>query len=786
MPHNNFTTAWRHLTRNKGYSAINIIGLAAGMAIALLIGLWVSDEMNYDHYAPNHTRLAKGMITVSAKGQSYSGEYITVPFGDALKTRYSDLFTRTALVCGGNDQLIVSGDKKLIVPALWAQPDLPAMFGFRILTGSIAAAKDPSTALIAQSTATALFGNSDPIGQSVKLGNQTALRVGGVYEDLPTNTTFNNIKVILPWYNDANRYHNTNHDWEDHNGFLYVELAPGITAEQATAKIRNLPTPHVSYATETAFIYPIDKWHLRDEFTDGKPSGGAIRFVNLFSIIGVFVLLLACINFMNLSTARSEKRAKEVGIRKTIGSHRLQLITQFLGESVLTTVIAFALSLIIASAALPFFNELAAKQMRIPYTNPFFYVITLTVILLTGLIAGSYPAFYLSRFRPVQVLKGSFKAGPLASLPRQILVVLQFTVSVSLIIGTVIVFRQINYSKDRPVGYSREGLFMVNINTPELNQHFDALRTSLISSGLVSDVAASDMKVTNFEDANPIDWRGKTPDQNYISFHNVYVSPDFGHTIGWTISQGHDFSHVTAADTSSIILNEAAVKAIGIPHPVGETVKYYGKKYTVIGVTKNMVINSPYDTVRPAIFLGDHYYGVITARIRPGTPVHTALAGIGNIFKQYNPGSPFVYNFVDQTYATKFAAEERVGNLALTFTILAIFISCLGLFGLASFVAEQRTREIGIRKILGARIITLWTLLSKEFIKLVVFSLLISIPLTWWIMTQWLHGYLYRAPMPWWIFASASAAILLITLLTVSYQSLKAAFTNPTKSLRSQ
>ena len=786
MPINNFTLAWRHLTRNKGYSAINIVGLAAGMAIALLIGLWVTDEMSYDHYAPNHDRLAKGMITVVAKGQYYSGDIITMPMGDVFRTQYKDLFSRTALICGGNDQLIATGDKTVMVPALWAQPDLPAMFGFRMVSGVVGATQDPSTAIIARSTATALFGNSDPIGQQIKLGNQIPLRVGGVFEDLPLSTTFNNIKVILPWYNDANHYHNSNHDWEDHNGALYVELAPGVTAEQATARIAKLPTPHVSYVNETAFIYPIDKWHLWNEFTDGKASGGAIRFVRLFTIIGVFVLLLACINFMNLSTARSEKRAKEVGIRKTIGSVRWQLIRQFLGESILTTVIAFVLSLILVEASLPLFNGLAAKQMSIPWRSPLFYVVALGVVLLTGLIAGSYPALYLSGFRPVRVLKGSFKAGRLASLPRQTLVVLQFTVSLALIIGTVIVFRQIVYSKDRPVGYSREGLFMVNINTPELGHHYDALRSSLLASGLVADVAASDMKITNFEDANPLDWRGKTPDQNYISFQNVYVTPDFGHTIGWTVSQGHDFIHVPATDTSSIILNEAAVKAIGIPHPVGEVVKFFGKKYTVIGVTKNMVINSPYDTIKPAIFLGDQYYGVITVRIKPGTPVRSALAGIEPIFKQFNPGSPFVYNFVDETYAEKFAAEEHIGHLALVFTVLAIFISCLGLFGLASFVAEQRTREIGIRKVLGARVSTLWGLLSKEFIKLVAISLVIAIPFSYWIMSQWLLGYLYRSPMPWWIFAGAGVGILLITLATVSYQSLKAALTNPVKSLRTE
>ncbi|HEV3325537.1 MAG TPA: ABC transporter permease [Puia sp.] len=786
MSQNYFTIAGRHLAKNKGYTAINIIGLAAGMAIALLIGLWATDELSFDHYAPNHSRIARGMVNSSAQGQTYSNEYISMAMGEAFRTQYSTLFSKTALICGGGDQLISSGDKHLDAPALWAQKELPEMFGFHMLRGSIAAAGDPSTALIAQSLAKALFGTKDPIGQPIRLNNSLSLSVGGVYDDLPLNTSFHRIKVILPWYNEANKYHSSNTDWEDHNGALYVELAPGVTAEQATFRVRQLPTPHVSYCTETAFLYPLDDVHLYGEFKNGRPSGGNIRFVRLFSIIGVFVLLLACINFMNLSTARSEKRAKEVGIRKTIGSLKGQLIRQFLSESILVALVALVLALVLVEITLPFFNALAAKEMQLPWSNPVFVPAIIGFALLTGLIAGSYPAFYLSSFRPIKVLKGSFRATRAASIPRQILVVLQFTVSLSLIIGTAVVYRQILFARDRPVGYSREGLFSVGINTPELSQHYEALRTDLIRSGLVADVAASDMTLTNFEEGNPLDWRGKRPEQNYLSFQNVNVSRDFGHTIGWTITRGRDFSRDFATDSSAMIINAAAAKQIGIKNPVGETVKFFGKPYTIIGVAQDMVINSPYDTAQPAIFLGDGYLSVITVRIRPGTPVRTALAGIEPIFKRYNPASPFIYKFVDADYAAKFKAEERIGNLAAVFTSLAIFISCLGLFGLASFVAEQRTREIGVRKVLGAGVLNLWGLLSKEFLRLVALSLLIAIPFSRWIMSQWLLNYNYRSSIPWWIFAAASAGILLITLATVSYQSLKAAMTNPIKSLRTE
>ena len=788
MLKNYFLIAWRHLLKNKGYSFINIAGLATGMAIALLIGLWIADEASFDHYSPGHKRLAAIMNNAASKDEYFTGEVIQMPLGQALRSR-PDLFTRTALTdyAPGN-HLFTFGETTVTASAMYAQQELPAMFGFQMLNGTLAAAKDPSTVLIDQSLATSLFGKTDPVGKTIKADNEVEFRVGGVYATLPRNTSFYGLQVVMPWYNKNNSYHYTNTDWQDHNGRLYVELAPNVTAEQATARIHLLPTPHIKDWREESMVYPIDQAHLYDKFTKNKPDGGRIRFVWLFGIIGAFVLLLACINFMNLSTARSEKRAKEVGIRKTIGSLKNQLIAQFLSESILVAVIAFFLSLLLVEVSLPFFNQLSAKDMHLPLTSPIFWLISLVFALLTGVLAGSYPAFYLSNFRPVQVLKGSFRAGRYSGLPRQILVVFQFTVSLTLIIGTIIVFRQVLYTRDRPTGYSRDGLFTVDMNTPDLNKHYEALRAELLEKNLVANVASSNMTPTGFFNGNGMDWRGKRPDQNTVMFRNVNITPEYGRTIGWTMLQGRDMSREYPTDSSAIILNAAAVKAIGIKNPVGETVKFFDKKYTVIGVCANMVNNSPYDTIEPAIFLGGGYTGVIIARIRPGLTTSDALAGIEKVFKKYNPSSPFFYKFVDEAYAAKFEAEQRIGNLAAVFTVLAIFISCLGLFGLAAFVAEQRTKEIGVRKVLGAGVMSLWSMLSKDFLKLTALSMLIAIPLAYIGMDQWLEeGYkYYRADLSWWIFASAGAGILLITLITVSYQALKAAFMNPVRSLRSE
>jgi ABC-type antimicrobial peptide transport system permease subunit len=786
MLKNYIRIAWRNLRKNRTSSIINITGLATGMAIALIIGLWIADELSFDHYHTHHSRIAQGMAVQSARGDIYVGETITQPLGKALRT-YKDLFTRTALMYGGGDHLIGYGDKKLNAPGIWAQRELPEMFTFQMVKGSIAAADDPSTALISQSLATALFGKDDPINKDIQINNRLQFRVGGVYKDLPHNTTFAGVKLVMPWYNKENNYRINNTEWGDHNGNLYVELADGVTAEQATARIRSLPTPHVKEWKEEAMVYPLDKAHLYNQFNlQGQPSGGRIQFVWLFGIIGAFVLLLACINFMNLSTARSEKRAKEVGIRKTVGSLKSQLIAQFLSESVVVTFLAFLLSIILAELSLPFFNGVAAKEMAFPWTNSLFWLLAIGFILFTGIIAGSYPAFYLSSFDPVQVLKGTFRAGRFASLPRKVLVVLQFSVSLSLIIGTIIVFRQISFAKDRPVGYAREGLVAVYMNTPSLYEHYDAIREELLRKGVAENVAASSMKPTNFDNNNSLYWRGKRPDQDAIFFRNVNVTRDFGKTIGWHVLQGRDFSRDFPSDSGALILNDTAAKVMGIPNPIGERVKFWGKNYTVIGVVGDMITNSPFDKIEPAIFLGDMYRDNLIARLAPGLSTSQALAGMESVFKKFNPGNPFVYNFIDEEYARKFEAEQRIGNLASVFTSLAIFISCIGLFGLASFVAEQRTKEIGVRKVLGAGVFRLWGLLSKDFLKLVILSFCIAMPLAWYAMNKWLEGYVYHTTISWWIFAASGIGILVVTLLTVSFQSLRAATMNPSKSLRTE
>ncbi|HLI93155.1 MAG TPA: FtsX-like permease family protein, partial [Puia sp.] len=648
----------------------------------------------------------------------------------------------------------------------------------------------------------------------VRIDNGFDLKVGGVYEDLPRNTRFYETACLLPWENQANwlASKDPQSNWYNSCGFLYVQLKDNVTMDEAATSVRNAPTEHIREYEEHATLYPLDKLHLYTDFTNGTMSGGRIQTIRMFGIIGAFVLLLACINFMNLSTARSERRAKEVGIRKAIGSLRRQLVAQFITESLAMAFLSMGLALLLTQLALPFFNDLADKQMALPWASPAFWSWLFAFTLLTGLIAGSYPAFYLSGFRPIKVLKGtarfrprtsvskqlgrwSLRVGRWAALPRRALVVVQFTISMAMIIGTIIVFRQIRYAKDRAVGYTREGLIAVNMNTGDLYAHSEAIRATLLQTGAVTDMGESNSLPTEISSGNDgFYWKGVEPGNSY-GFGTIGVDFDFGHTIGWQVTEGRDFSRHFPADTArnrgGLIVNEAAVKQMGLKHPVGEIVHYKGTifpnvDHVIVGVVKDMVMESPYEKPRPVFFLCGGWVNYMVIRIDPAMPVRDALAKIEPVFKQYNPGSPFEFHFIDDTYAKKFADEERIGRLAGVFAALAIFISCLGLFGLASFMAEQRVKEISVRKVLGATIFNLWQLLSKDFIVLVLLACCFSIPLAWYLLHGWLQHYDYRTNISAWIFVAVGAGALAITLLTVSWQAIRAALANPAKHLRTE
>jgi putative ABC transport system permease protein len=785
--------AFRNLLRHKTYSFINITGLAAGMAVALLIGLWIYDELSYDRYHTNYDRIAKIREHATVGGVKETGKAVPYPLTGELRNQYGNYFKYLVRSSHRANHILSTGSKQLSWQGVYLEPDATRLFSLKLLSGSPDGLQDPSSVLLSASVAKALFGDAEVINKVVTIDNHDQVKVTGVYEDLPSNATLSNVKFIAPfalYVRNSTWVQQLQGSWDKNPVQAYVQLADGADMDKVSAlikdiKLKKLSGENARYQPEL-FLEPMRKWHLYEEYKNGVNVGGKIRYVWMFGLVGAFVLLLACINFMNLSTARSEKRAKEVGIHKAIGSLRGQLIARFYCESILVALMALVVCLLLVQAILPFFNEVAAKKITILWGNPLFWMISICFSILTGLIAGSYPALYLSSFQAVKVLKGTFKVGRLAALPRKALVVVQFTVSVILIIGTIIVFRQVEFGKERATGYDQQGLVVIPVRGDILTKHFAVVQQSLVQTGAITAMTSAQGPATDtWGTETALSWKGKDP-QATVDFPVDYVTVEYGKTVGWQFTTGRDFSRAYN-DSTSIIVNEAAAQYMQLKEPVGERIYRGERAYTIVGVIRDMIMESPYEPVKPSFFVYTPEGGnFILAKLNPAITPATALASVEQVFKQYNPAAPFEYKFVDEEYGRKFSVEERVGKLTGFFTILAILISCLGLFGLASFVAEQRTKEIGIRKVLGASVISVWRLLSGEFVALVVIALFIAIPVAYYCMHQWLQSYTYRSSLSWWIFAAAGVGAIALTILTVSFQAIKAALINPAKSLKTE
>jgi ABC-type antimicrobial peptide transport system permease subunit len=792
MFRNYFKVGFRNLNKNRGYSFINIGGLALGMAVAMTICLWIYDELSYDQYHDNYRDIAQVLQQSTFNGDRGTGTAVPRPFENALRTGYGADFKYISMSSWIGEHILSVRDQFIGKTGNYYQEDFPAMLSLKMVSGTRSGLREPSSILLSQSTAKALFGDQDPINQTLQIDNKYDVKVIGVYEDLPYNTTFHELDFMASWelYITEDWVKQTLTNWGDNSFQMFVQVNPGADLKAVSEKIKKVKFNAVKDERKfdpALILHPMSDWYLRGDFKDGKQVGGRIQTVWMFGLIGGFVLLLACINFMNLSTARSEKRAKEVGIRMAIGSVRSQLINQFLSESFLVVVFAFVVSLGLVTLSLPWFNELADKRISITWVNPGFWLVSAGFIAVTTLTAGSYPALYLSSFQPVKVLKGVFKAGRFSSLPRKVLVVVQFTVSITLIIGTVIVYRQIQVAKDRPAGYDRDGLVMILMKSPDFHGKYDALRNELKNSGAVLEMSESQSPLTSIWNSNGgFDWKGKDPALT-TGFDTNKTTHEYGKTINWVIKEGRDFSRDHSMDSSAIILNEAAVKFMGVKDPVGMEVTWGPNKLHVIGVVQDVIAISPYFPVRQAVYLLD-YKSVnwINLRLNPEKSAAESIALVESVFKKIIPNVPFDYKFVDQEFAQKFSSEVRVGKLASTFAVLAIVISCLGLFGLASFVAEQRTKEIGIRKVLGASVGNLWRMLSRDFVLLVMVACVVATPVAWYLFSEWLSHYEYRTEISWWIFALPVGGALLITLATVSYQAIRAAIANPVNSLKSE
>jgi putative ABC transport system permease protein len=782
-----FLVMLRNLRKNSIYSFINIAGLSIGILCSLLILLWVFDELSYDRFHPKADRLYQVWVNAKFDGKVHSWTSVPLPTYEGLKTEHSGL-VNTVVADWGGDRLLTVGEKKINKKSHYVSEEFLTMFQFPLLRGEAATIlNDPTSIVISESTAKALFGDSDPMNQVIRIDNTDDVKVTGILKDVPSNSSFE-FDVLLPWkLNEKHEWvKNQKTNWGNYSFQVFAELNNASSKEAVEKKIHDLLTRHgETDIPHDLFLHPLTRWRLYSNFENGKEAGGMIQYVRLFSIIAVFILIIACINFMNLATARSEKRAREVGIRKSVGSRRGELITQFIGESVFISFLACAIAVLMAVLLLPFYNDLVGKQLHIEFLKAPFWVFTIGLVLFTGVISGSYPAFYLSSFQPVKVLKGKVQVGKSASAPRKILVTLQFGFSILLIIGTLVIYSQIQFVKNRDLGYDQENLITID-NTTEIANNYKVIKQELLQSGVVSSVTRSNSPITNIYSNNFLGWPGK-PESLRVIFATIATEYDYAKTMGIKILDGRDFSEDFKSDTGAIIVNKAGLEVMGLKDPIGQKLDFWGGKRELIGIVDNVLMGSPYQPVGPMLMiLQPDWISAITVRLEKTKDLQASLKKVESVFKKYNPAYPFEYAFADVEFAKKFKTINMTSQLASLFAILTMVITGLGLFGLAAFTAEQRTKEIGIRKVLGASVSGLVAMISKDFSILVLVAFGISSPLAWWLLNLFLEQYTYRITIPWWIFPVTGIISLLFAMIIVSTQALRAAQSNPVNSLRNE
>ena len=786
MLQNYFKVALRNLLRNSVYSFINIAGLSIGLASCILILLWVANELSYDSFHKNSDQL--GQVWVNATYDGSINSYNSVPFPTYAELRAVDSQIKNTCVTNwGGTSLLSVGEIRLKKSSLYVSEEFLEMFQFPLLWGDAAhVLDDPNAIVLTEATAEAIFGSENPVGKFMRVDNIMDLRVTGILKNIPPNSSFQFECLIShrqmekqDWFKDEGN------SWDNYAFQVYAELQPGAAVAEVNATIKDLLSKkgQIDIHREL-FLHPLNDWRLHSNFENGIQSGGRIDFVTDFSIIAIFVLVIACINFMNLATARSERRAREVGVRKSVGSRRQDLIFQFLGESVLITLIAFLFALCMVELAMPLYNDLTQKKLFLDYGNPVFWGVSALFIISIGLLSGCYPALYLSSFNPVTVLKGKVHNGRSAS-PRKVLVVLQFFFSTILIVGTLVITRQIAFVKKRDLGYDQQNLITVPHNE-EIGKNLKTIRQELLRTGAVASVTKSSSPITEVYSTTFFGWPGKPEDQKVLFIH-VATELDYTKTMGIKILEGRDF--IDDRDTLSVLVNKAAADLMGLENPVGAKASYWGDtdRATIVGVIDNVTMGSPYQQTTPMFITYQPYWvNAITIRLEATADVPGAIRRVEEVFKKYNPAFPFEYTFVDEQFARKFSAITLISTLAKTFALLAIIITGLGLFGLASFTTEQRTKEIGIRKVMGASVAGLVMLISKEFSWLVIIALVLASPLAWWSMATFLERYPYRIDFPWWALVAAGSIVLVFALSIVGTQALKAATSNPVNSLRSE
>jgi putative ABC transport system permease protein len=789
MLKNFFLISFRNLKKNSLYSIINISGLTIGIVCSVLILLWVDDEVSYDHFIPKYDRLFQVYVSGEYDNRVNNWRSVPLPTYEEMKTIDSNI--KNSVVVGwGSPRLLTAGEKRVIKDGYYVSEEFLEMFEFPLVSGSHEEAlKDPMSIVLSESLAKILFGNEDPIGRQVRLSDEGTLQVSAIVKDVPENSSFR-FDYLATWkyresVNEWVKDNKTN--WGNYSFQVFVELNDASREKDVEESIYPLMMEKdgENGIEKFLFLYPMSRWRLYSNWDErGNEIGGRSDYVQLFTVIAIVILIIACINFMNLATARSEKRAKEVGIRKSLGSNKRRLILQFISESIFITSLAFIAAILLTQLLLPSYNTLVDKELLIDYSSPIFWVCILGGILILGVIAGSYPAFYLSSFSPVLTLKGTVKVGKGATTPRKILVVSQFAFSMILMISTVIIFQQIELVKNRDLGYDQENLISVEL-TNDLRDNYDLLKQEILSSGLVEAMTRSNSQVTQINSNNFLGWPGK-PEDRKVLFTTITSEYDYAKTMGIEVLQGRDFSKEFASDSNAIVINKAALDLMNLENPIGTNLDLWGEKRRLIGVIDNVLMGSVHEPIKPMFMILDNWGGFISIRLKKTQDLQASLAGLESIFNKFNPAYPFDYQFMDVSFQQKFTTITLTRKLATLFAVLAMIITGLGLFGLAAYTAEQRTKEIGIRKVLGASVANLMQLMSRDFAKLVFIAFVLAAPLGWYFMDQYLERYTIRIQINWWIFPVVGLVILVFAILIVSGQARRAAKANPVKSLRSE
>ena len=780
--------ALRHIRKNKGYAFINMIGLSLGMGCAILIMLWVNDELQYNSFQKNYENLYQVLENQTYEGKTYTFGATPGKFGPAIKDELPEVKYATRSDWG-NKVLFSVGEKSIYEQGYYADPDFLKMFSFEVIKGDTSKMlKDPTSVVITDEMSEKFFGKEDPIGKTIKVNNEKEYTIVGLVKKPPLNSSVKfSWLVAFKVYEDKNTWLQS---WGNNGIQTYVQLKDGADIKNVNAKLHDFIAKKDTSAIAKPFLIAMKDWRLRNRYEDGKYAGGRIEYVRMFSIIALLIIIIACINFMNLATARSEQRAREVGVRKVLGAGRGLLVRQFFGESIMMAFAAMIVAALIVFLVLPSFNTLVEKKLTFDLTNPVLWAGMPLLAIVCGALAGSYPSLYLSSFNPANVFKGLRIGKNSATVyVRKGLVITQFVISIVLIVSTLIIYRQIEHVKDRELGYNKENIIYTDLKA-DMNVHFPVILQDLKSTGVVENAALTNSQVLNVgSSSGDFAWQGKSPESQLLVSMN-WVSPEFISTTGMKLVSGRDFYPDITSDSSSIIINETFAKIISKKDPVGDIIrrdKGKGKPYKIIAVVKDFVFNDMYKKPDPLVLFCDtsNVYTMLI-RLKAKQDVQQQLTKVEKVIKASNPAYPVETRFLDEDFNNQFKSEMLIGRLSRVFALLTILISCLGLLGLAAYTAERRTKEIGIRKVLGATVGNVIALLSKDFLRLVGISALVAFPLAWWVMNKWLQDFAYRINISWWVFVIAGVLAVVIALLTVSFQAIKAAIANPVKSLRTE